>query len=234
MVIDSDTVSLLCSGLSRGCDRIVARSAGVALPIAVLLWWIDPIRVRRRIARARRCGLPRRADRLVPRDADGPRARRSTTAITSRSSPAPGSLRCSILSTHGLLESDRPLPSGRRRRLRRCVHARAGRAAHHPACTTSSSFDIRVVPGIKVPQDYGSHFLSFDGKERKFLVEGAGGPTLVYRIQCADRPVGALLRPLRRFRDADCRRPRRRAACRTRSRTAAITPTASIHGSAPF
>ena len=40
-----------------------------------------------------------------------------------------------------------------------------------------SSFDIRVAPGIKVPHGYGAHFRSFDGKERNFLVEGAGGPS---------------------------------------------------------
>ena len=40
-----------------------------------------------------------------------------------------------------------------------------------------SSFDIRVAPGIKVPSGYGAHFKSFDGKERNFVVEGAGGPS---------------------------------------------------------
>src|SRR5206468_5632825 len=40
-----------------------------------------------------------------------------------------------------------------------------------------SSFDIRAVNGVKVPENYGGHFRSFDGKERKFLVEGIGGPS---------------------------------------------------------
>jgi hypothetical protein len=40
-----------------------------------------------------------------------------------------------------------------------------------------SSFDIRMAPGIKRPGGYGTHFLSFDGKERRFLVERAGGPS---------------------------------------------------------
>ena len=43
--------------------------------------------------------------------------------------------------------------------------------------TTNSSFDIRMAPGIKVPDGYGAHFKSFDGKERNFLVEGNGGPS---------------------------------------------------------
>jgi hypothetical protein len=40
-----------------------------------------------------------------------------------------------------------------------------------------SSFDIRAVPGIKVPADYGPYFRSADGKAHTLLVEGAGGPT---------------------------------------------------------
>ena len=40
-----------------------------------------------------------------------------------------------------------------------------------------SSFDARAIPGIKVPAGYGEHFKSFDGKARKLLVEGAGGPS---------------------------------------------------------
>ena len=40
-----------------------------------------------------------------------------------------------------------------------------------------SSFDIRNAPGVKVPHGYGQYFRSFDGKERNFVVEGAGGPS---------------------------------------------------------
>ena len=38
-----------------------------------------------------------------------------------------------------------------------------------------SSFDIRQASGVKVPPDYGSHFKSFDGRERKFMAESSGG-----------------------------------------------------------
>jgi hypothetical protein len=40
-----------------------------------------------------------------------------------------------------------------------------------------ASFDIRAVPGVKVPLDYARHFQSFDGKQRSLVVEGSGGPT---------------------------------------------------------
>jgi hypothetical protein len=40
-----------------------------------------------------------------------------------------------------------------------------------------SSFDIRAVPGVKIPAGYGSHFKSDDGAQRSLIVEGAGGPS---------------------------------------------------------
>ena len=40
-----------------------------------------------------------------------------------------------------------------------------------------SSFDITVAPGVNVPAGYQEHFRSFDGKRRKLLVEGVGGPS---------------------------------------------------------
>src|SRR4051812_8524293 len=40
-----------------------------------------------------------------------------------------------------------------------------------------SSFDITIAPGVHVPAGYHRHFQSFDGRERKLLVEGVGGPS---------------------------------------------------------
>lgn len=40
-----------------------------------------------------------------------------------------------------------------------------------------SSFDISAAPGIKVPSGYHRHFQSLDGKARKLVVEGVGGPS---------------------------------------------------------
>lgn len=40
-----------------------------------------------------------------------------------------------------------------------------------------SSFDIAAAPGVKVPAGYHRHFQSFDGKTRRLLVEGVGGPS---------------------------------------------------------
>jgi len=40
-----------------------------------------------------------------------------------------------------------------------------------------SSFDITVASGITVPPGYARYFRSFDGKARKLVVEGVGGPS---------------------------------------------------------
>ena len=82
----------------------------------------------------------------------------------------------SELLTHGLMESDayaadhlQPVDATR--------VLPAEKPPHIILIHDESSFDIRMAPGIKVPDGYGAHFKSFDGKERNFLVEGNGGPS---------------------------------------------------------
>src|SRR5256885_1842589 len=53
----------------------------------------------------------------------------------------------------------------------------AGRRPHIIMIHDESSFDIRQADGVKVPPGYGSHFKSFDGKERTFVAESNGGPS---------------------------------------------------------
>ena len=63
--------------------------------------------------------------------------------------------------------------------------AKAADAACHPVrklphiilLHDELSFDITAAPGVKVPAGYHRHFQSFDGKARKLLVEGVGGPS---------------------------------------------------------
>src|SRR6202035_2832568 len=82
----------------------------------------------------------------------------------------------SELMTHGLLESD-AVVIDRLKTVPDDACEASVRRPHILLVHDEGSFDIRAVDGIKVPEDYGSHFLSFDGKERHFLVEGAGGPS---------------------------------------------------------
>src|SRR4029078_4538280 len=67
------------------------------------------------------------------------------------------------------------VPRGRRKwRLEDSCHV-AGRRPHIIMIHDESSFDIREASGVKVPPGYGSHFKSFDGRERKFMAESSGG-----------------------------------------------------------
>ena len=52
-----------------------------------------------------------------------------------------------------------------------------GKLPHIILLHDESSFDITVAPGVNVPAGYHRHFQSFDGKMRKLLVEGIGGPS---------------------------------------------------------
>jgi hypothetical protein len=52
-----------------------------------------------------------------------------------------------------------------------------GKLPHIILLHDESSFDITVAPGVNVPAGYHRHFQSFDGRERKLLVEGVGGPS---------------------------------------------------------
>ena len=53
----------------------------------------------------------------------------------------------------------------------------SGKLPHIILLHDESSFDITAAPGIKVPPGYGGHFQSFDGRARKLVVEGVGGPS---------------------------------------------------------
>ena len=132
------------------------------------------------------------------------------------------------LMTRGLLDSDATMPD----RLATLSPARpaAGAASRRTSswCSTSSSFDISAVPGVKVPAGYGAHFKSCDGKQRIAHGRRRGRPELVHRIQRADRPVGALLWALRRFRHAHRGRARRARPAAGAAATAATRPSRSI------
>ena len=79
------------------------------------------------------------------------------------------------LMTRGILDSDKSVterlaapPTG---------PCRVEKPPHIIMVHDESSFDIRAIPGIKVPDGYGAHFKSSDGVQRTLTVEGAGGPS---------------------------------------------------------
>jgi hypothetical protein len=76
---------------------------------------------------------------------------------------------------HGYLDSGASVAENLKTASATCHPSR--RLPHIILLHDESSFDITAAPGIKVPTDYHDHFRSLDGKARKLLVEGIGGPS---------------------------------------------------------
>ncbi len=78
-------------------------------------------------------------------------------------------------SGHGFLQSDASVTGTLKPAPKACHPSR--KLPHIILLHDELSFDITAAPGIKVPPGYGSHFRSFDGRARKLVVEGVGGPS---------------------------------------------------------
>jgi hypothetical protein len=172
MIIDADTFAFLM--MMFPSVRTAAMVAALAfIPIAIVLWRIDPFRVRRRAAAvgviaclASIAGLSV-VHPVSPGEAFGDENYVSHFMRTGVDAVA-------AYVEQGFLESD-PITVAELRAEAPCESA--GKRPHIILVHDESSFDIRSIEGVKVPPGYGQHFRSFDGKARKFLVEGAGGPS---------------------------------------------------------
>jgi hypothetical protein len=174
MIADTDTVTFLFT-IFPALRVVVALCAMAIIPLLILSWRSDPFRVRRPTALllALACVggltlLEMRAP-LQPFEAFYGGNQVSSFARSGVDAVAE-------LMTHGLLESD-PVAAERLKSLEATTCQPAAKPPHIILIHDESSFDIRTAPGINVPSGYGAHFKSFDGKERNFLVEGAGGPS---------------------------------------------------------
>jgi len=174
MVIDSDTASFLFAIFPK-LRWIVAGLAALAVPLFVLLWRIDSIRVPWRVAALGTgiclAGLSSVA-LAVPIDREtlfydeeyvSKFARSAVTSMVD-------------LSTHGLMQAD-AVAHGGLGKAAPIVCQPPNRRPHIVMVLDESSFDISAAPGVKVPAGYQDGFQSFDGKTRSLFVEGAGGPT---------------------------------------------------------
>ncbi len=172
MIIDTDTFAFLVMMFPK--VRAAAIAAMVLfIPVAVILWRLDPFRIRRwRAALAGAACLVGITGLSVaypvsPGAAFGDENYVSHFARTGVEAVA-------AYVEQGFLESDVTVVD----RLRTEATCQpAGKRPHIILVHDESSFDLRQVNGARVPPGYGPHFRSFDGKARKFLVEGAGGPS---------------------------------------------------------
>jgi phosphoglycerol transferase MdoB-like AlkP superfamily enzyme len=172
MVIDRDTAAYLFT-IFPNLRWSVVGAALVILPLMYALWWLDPFRIRRLPAAA---GLLACLAVLTGQAMAWPDeawrgyydngylskfARSGVTAV-------------SDFVNYGFMESEAATAERLKVPLVDSCHV-AGRRPHIIMIHDESSFDIRQASGVKVPADYGGHFKSFDGRERKFMAESSGG-----------------------------------------------------------
>jgi hypothetical protein len=174
MIINADTIGFLLAVKPELYGKILVAFA-LIFPVLALIWWTDRFRVRLRTAVAGFIGcaaalvgvslaFPQEEwDTFVGEGYVSKFARSGVTAV-------------SEFATRGYMESDAVI-TDRLRTLPNEVCVPGGKPPHIILVHDESSFDIRVLPGVKVAEDYGDHFVSFDGKRRHFITEGAGGPS---------------------------------------------------------
>jgi Sulfatase len=174
MVIDRDTAAFLFT-IFPNLRWSVIGAAFVIIPLMYALWWLDPFRIRRLPALA--CALACLAGLVGyafawPDEAwrgyydDGYLSKFSRSGVTA----------VSDFINYGFMESDAVAAERLKVPLLDSCHP-TGRRPNIIMIHDESSFDVREAEGVKVPQGYGSHFKSYDGKARKFLAESNGGPS---------------------------------------------------------
>jgi phosphoglycerol transferase MdoB-like AlkP superfamily enzyme len=174
MIIDADTFAFLMT-VSSDLRYAVAAAFLVGVPTLVLLWQLDPFRVRLHASSigGGSCLVGLACLSLVFPIA--PRMAFYSDDYISNFVRS-GVAAISELMMHGLMESDAVTVDPLESTIDETCQT-TGKRPHIIMVHDESSFDITAVPGIRVPPDYRRHFESFDGRIRSFTVEGAGGPS---------------------------------------------------------
>jgi phosphoglycerol transferase MdoB-like AlkP superfamily enzyme len=174
MIIDLNTTRFLFA-IYPTLTQTVAVIAPVVALLLFALWWLDTFRLPRRIALTGGAlclaglGALGYWQPLEPSEAFYGGNYLSSFARSGVDAVAE-------FATRGYMESD-PTASDRLKAMDEETCKPAGKPPHIIMVHDESSFDIRMLAGIKVPDGYGTHFQSYDGKERRLLVEGSGGPS---------------------------------------------------------
>ncbi len=174
LIIDPDSVAFLL-GLFPSLRVIGIIAAILAVPLLIWAWRVDPFRLRRWVSAtgAAVCLAGLSVLSLAePEEAWEPFEGVNHLSNFARS----GVTQVPEFLFRGWFEADAESPQ----RLSAVSQERCRLAAKPPhiiMVLDESSFDITAAPGIKVPPDYRRHFVSFDGQQRSFIAEGAGGPT---------------------------------------------------------
>ncbi len=174
MIVDRDTTAFLLETFPALRWWILLAFAATAVAI-VIVWRLDRYRVSLRTSLA---GFSISAATLVAMSLFWPTGLnedfegRSYVSKFART----GVEAVHELSSRGYLDADESA-GGHVMEAAEAVCDPARKLPHIILLHDESSFDITVAPGVNVPADYRRHFQSFDGRERKLLVEGVGGPS---------------------------------------------------------
>ena len=175
MLIDVATVSFLAATIP-GLAWKVGLGLVLAVPVLALLWQVEPFRPRRRTAAAGflLClGALTGLSFVAPTDREDEFHPHQYVSKFARS----GAVAAFDLVARGVLEAD-AATADRLHLGNGDAACQAGRKLPHIVMVfDESSFDVAMLPNVRVPADYHDRFRSFDGKTRAFVVEGAGGPS---------------------------------------------------------
>ena len=172
MMIDRDSIAFLFT-IVPNLRWSAVISALLILPLMVALWRLDPFRIRRLPAAAIALGCAAGVagfSLMWPQEdwrgyyADNFVSKFARSGVIAMSDFANG----------GFMDSDAATLERLKLPLEEACHP-AGRRPHIIMIHDESSYDIRSASQIKVPAGYGRHFVSGDGKARKFLAESNGG-----------------------------------------------------------
>jgi hypothetical protein len=172
MIVDRDTSAFLLTAFPalRGW---IALAAAVTAVLLIAAWRLDPVRVRMRTSfvGVALCLVGLTALSLsVPTDLQEDFVSQNYVSKFART----GVEAIHEFAAHGYLQADAGVADS----LDAAAACNPPRKLPHIILLhDESSFDITVAPGINVPAGYRRHFQSSDGKARKLVVEGVGGPS---------------------------------------------------------
>jgi hypothetical protein len=174
MIIDKDTSAFLLTALPS-LRLPIGLLATTAVALLVLVWRLDPLRVRIRtiaisstlcmgsIVSLSLCFPTGLYEDFLGQNYVSKFARTGVEAVRE-------------FVGHGYLESDASATENLKG-ISGAACSPSRKLPHIILLHDESSFDVTAAPGLKVPVGYHQHFQSFDGKARRLIVEGAGGPS---------------------------------------------------------
>jgi hypothetical protein len=174
MIIDRDTSAFLLT-VFPSLRGWVALAAAATAALVIAAWRLDPHRVRARkslVAGALCMAAFVALSLSFPTDLQEDFVSQNYVSKFART----GVEAIHELATHGYLESDAAV-AGSLKLAPAATCQPARKLPHIIMLHDESSFDITMAPDIKVPPGYQHHFVSLDGKARKLIVEGVGGPS---------------------------------------------------------